>query len=70
MSDVRFPPGTPEYAAYMAELTEELAKFSRREAPYDQEPEVDPARNTRALKLMGMNADDIKAAVNYLENNK
>lgn len=70
MSEPQFPPGTPEYEAYKAELLEELGKFSRREAPYDKDPEVEPARNTRALKLMGMDADDIKAAINYLENNK
>lgn len=31
----RFPAGTPEYAAYAAELRAELAKFANREAPYD-----------------------------------
>lgn len=30
-----FPAGTPEYAAYAAQLRAELKKFANREAPYD-----------------------------------
>ncbi len=36
----RFPEGTPEYAAYRAELTEELGKFARGEEPYPYEPKT------------------------------
>ncbi len=38
--EVRFPEGTPEYAAYRAELTEELGKFARGEEPYPYEPKT------------------------------
>jgi hypothetical protein len=31
----KYPEGTPEYAAYVAELIPELEKFARREPPYD-----------------------------------
>ncbi|QDY06120.1 hypothetical protein FJK98_02220 [Micromonospora sp. HM134] len=40
--EVRFPAGTPERAAYAAELTEELGKFARGEAPYEY-PVTSPA---------------------------
>ena len=36
MPAVKHPEGTPEYAAYRAELTVELAKLKAGEAPYDQ----------------------------------
>lgn len=32
---VKYPPGTPEYDAYAAELRAELAKFAAGEPPYD-----------------------------------
>lgn len=31
---VKYPPGTPEYEAYVAELRAELAKFAAGEPPY------------------------------------
>jgi hypothetical protein len=34
---VKYPPGTPEYEAYAAELRTELAKLARREPPYDSQ---------------------------------
>lgn len=49
----QFPIGTPEYAAYEAELKEELGKFARGEEPYPYEPEQDsehpPPRITAAM---------------------
>jgi hypothetical protein len=33
----RYPQGTPEYDAYLAELRVELAKFAAHEAPYDHD---------------------------------
>lgn len=32
---VKYPPGTPEYEAYAAQLRAELAKFAAGEPPYD-----------------------------------
>lgn len=32
----RYPKGTPEYAAYAAQLRAELAKFANHEPPYNQ----------------------------------
>lgn len=45
----RFPEGTPEYAAYAAELREELAKFVAHEPPYDVD-ELSRGRQVGRLK--------------------
>jgi hypothetical protein len=37
----RYPAGTPEYEAYKAELTTELAKFAAGEAPYEYGTELE-----------------------------
>jgi hypothetical protein len=36
---VKYPPGSPEYEAYAAELRAELAKFAAGEPPYDGDRE-------------------------------
>lgn len=40
---VKFPEGTPEYAAYAAELKTELDKFAKGEAPYEYDKATTPA---------------------------
>ncbi len=45
----RFPEGTPEYAAYAAELRAELRKFANHEPPYDQD-ELSRERQIGRLK--------------------
>lgn len=39
---VKYPPGSPEYEAYAAELRAELAKFAAGEPPYDRPVEGYP----------------------------
>lgn len=42
-SPVKFPEGTPEYAAYFEELKVELDKFAKSEAPYERQEWEAPA---------------------------
>lgn len=67
MSDgPKFPPGTPEYEAYEAELREELDKFVRRESPYNQEYVPKPQQEARIRKMLGMDAEDVQAITDHL----
>lgn len=49
----RFPEGTPEYAAYKAELDVELAKFAKGEPPYEQVHAYATTRGGTAYPTMG-----------------
>lgn len=67
MSDgPKFPPGTPEYEAYTAELREELGKFANHEAPYNQEYVHKPQQEARIRKMLGMDAADVEAVINHI----
>lgn len=46
---VKYPPGTPEYEAYAADLRAELAKFAAHEPPYDGD-ELSRERQVGRLK--------------------
>jgi hypothetical protein len=48
---VRFPKGTPEYAAYEARLRVELAKFAAHQPPYDNDELAGARGNAAGLEL-------------------
>lgn len=52
---------TAAYEHYRAELGTELGKFTRREAPYDQEPEAGPKADARVRRQLGMDAAVVAA---------
>jgi uncharacterized short protein YbdD (DUF466 family) len=45
---VKYPPGTPEYDAYVTELREELRKFRDHEPPYDNDELTRDRQNARS----------------------
>jgi hypothetical protein len=68
----RYPKGTPEYAAYEAELKEELRKWAAGEPPYVSDVEGEPynpfgKRNTRDL---GLTEEDAELLLRHLNEDK
>lgn len=67
-----YPEGTPEYAAYKAELTEELRKWVAGEPPYAREAEEEPYSpyGRRSQKDLGLTEEDAELLVRHLNEGK
>lgn len=67
-----YPTGTPEYAAYEAELKEELRKWVAGEPPYTRDVEDEPYNpfGRRNVRDLGLTEEDVEALCRHLNKDK